>query len=92
LFYRDGRDVVCKNELPIYFEDEKRDVSAHVDRLLISDEDIVIIDYKTGEEKSDYKHQMRVYKKGIEMIFPDARVKSILLYLERNRGSKINEV
>lgn len=92
LFYRDGRDVVCKNELPIYFEDEKKDVSAHIDRLLITGEDIVIIDYKTGEEKSDYKHQMRVYKKGIEMIFPGARIKSILLYLERDRGSKITEI
>ncbi len=92
LFYRDGRDVVCKNELPIYYEDEKRDISAHIDRLLIGADDIVIIDYKTGEEKSEYKHQMRVYKKGIEMIFPDARIRSILLYLERDRGSKITEI
>jgi ATP-dependent exoDNAse (exonuclease V) beta subunit len=92
LFYRDGRDVVCKNELPIYFEDEKKDVSAHIDRLLIGTDDIVIIDYKTGEEKSEYKHQLRVYKKGIELMFPDARITSILLYLERDRGSKLQEI
>ncbi len=92
LFYKDGRDVACKNELPIYFEDEEKDVSAHIDRLLITPNNIVIIDYKTGEEKAAYKHQMRVYKNGIEKIFPDARVTCVLLYLERSRGSKIVEV
>jgi exodeoxyribonuclease V beta subunit len=92
LFYKDDRERVCKNELPLYFEDEKKDVSAHIDRLLISPGEIIIIDYKTGEEKASYKHQMRVYKKGIEKIFPDAHVKCMLLYLERTRGSKIVEV
>lgn len=92
LFYRDMRDVVCKNELPIYFEDEKKDVSAHIDRLLIGPGEIVIMDYKTGNEKPEYKHQMRVYKKGIERIYPDRSIRTILVYLEKERGTKIMEV
>ena len=89
LFYKDNRDVKCKNELPIYFEEEKKDVSAHIDRLIIERDKIFIIDYKTGEEKSEYKHQMQVYKKGIQQIYPGVNVKTLLIYLEKERGKKI---
>jgi len=92
IFYRENRDVACRNELAIYFEDEKKDVSGHIDRLLIGVSEITIIDYKTGTDKPEYRHQMRVYKKGIEQIYPGKRVRSILVYLERNRGAKIQEV
>jgi exodeoxyribonuclease V beta subunit len=92
LFYRDNRDIRCKNELPIYFEEEKRDVSAHIDRLLIELDKITIVDYKTGEEKSEYKHQVSVYKRGIQKIYPDKVVKTVLIYLENEHGRKIVEV
>jgi len=92
IFYRENREVACKNELAIYFEDEKKDVSGHIDRLLVTVSEITIIDYKTGTEKPEYRHQMRVYKKGIDQIHPDKRVRSILVYLDREKGSKIQEV
>jgi ATP-dependent exoDNAse (exonuclease V) beta subunit len=92
LFYRDGRDVVCKNELAIYFEDEKKDVAGQVDRLITGADEVVIVDYKTGTEKPEYMHQMRVYKKGIAKIYPGKRIRSMLVYLERDRGSKIVEI
>jgi ATP-dependent exoDNAse (exonuclease V) beta subunit len=92
IFYREGRDVACKNELAIYFEDEKKDVSGQIDRLITSAEEIVIVDYKTGTEKPEYKHQMRVYKKGIEQMNPGKRIRSILVYLEKAQGAKITEV
>ncbi len=92
LFYQDGRDVACKNELAIYFEDEKKDVSGQIDRLINGAEEIVIVDYKTGTEKAEYKRQMRVYKKGIEQMHPGKAVRSILVYLEGTRGSKLKEV
>ena len=92
LFHKDGRDVACKNELPIYFEEEKRDVSAHIDRLIIGSDEIVIADYKTGGEKEEYKQQLRVYKKGIEKIFPDRRIRTLMIYLEKEKGKKIVEV
>ncbi len=92
LFFKDGRTVRCKNELPIYFEEEKRDVSGHIDRLLIEPDRMTIIDYKTGEEKPEYKHQMNIYKKGIQKIYPEATVKTLLVYLERESGRKIVEI
>jgi len=92
LFFKNNREVTCKNELPIYFEEEKRDVSCHIDRLIIEANRIYIIDYKTGEEKPEYKHQMRVYKKGILTIYPGCNVRAYLIYLERERGIKLVEI
>ncbi len=92
LYYKDGRDVACKNELPIYFEEEKRDVSAHIDRLIIGSDEIVITDYKTGGEKEEYKKQLRVYKKGIEKIYPDRPTRTLMVYLEKEKGKKITEI
>ena len=92
LFYKGGRDVACKNELPIYFEEEKRDVSAHIDRLIIGRDEIVIADYKTGGEKGEYKKQLRVYKKGIEKIYPGRSTRTLMVYLEKEKGKKTVEV
>jgi ATP-dependent exoDNAse (exonuclease V) beta subunit len=92
LFFKGNRSVRCKNELPIYFEDEKRDVSGYIDRLIIEGEKTLIIDYKTGEEKPEYKHQMQTYKKGVGKIYPGKLTKTLLVYLERERGKKIVEI
>ncbi|MFN3966450.1 MAG: UvrD-helicase domain-containing protein [Endomicrobiia bacterium] len=88
IFYKDNRNVEFKNELPIYFEDGKKDVSLHIDRVLIEPEKVVVIDYKTGEEKEEYIHQMGVYKKGIEKIYPEKKVTTILVFLEAPTGKK----
>ncbi len=92
LFFKDRRDIRCKNELPIYFEEEKKDVSGQVDRLIIEPDRMTIIDYKTGEKKSEYIHQMRVYKRGMEKIYPGKNMKALLIFLEKERGEKIVEV
>ncbi len=91
LFYKDNREVRCKNELSLYFEEEKRDVSCLIDRLIIEANRVYIIDYKTGEEKPEYKHQMNMYKKGVKTIYPDYTIKAYLVYLERERGNKLVE-
>jgi ATP-dependent exoDNAse (exonuclease V) beta subunit len=92
LFYKNDRDMTCKNELPIYFEEEKRDVSAHIDRLIVGSDEVIIADYKTGGEKEEYKKQLRVYKKGIEKIYPGRRIRTLMVYLEKEKGNKITEV
>jgi len=92
LFFKDNRDIRCKNELPIYFEEEKKDVSGHIDRLIIEPDRMTIIDYKTGEKKPEYAHQMRVYKRGMEKIYPGKSAKCLLVFLDKERGEKIVEV
>lgn len=89
IFYKDNRDLQCKNEAPIYFEDEKRDVSGYIDRLLITPESITIIDYKTGDDKPEYRQQMAVYTKGMQKVYPGRKVTAFLVFLERDQGSRL---
>lgn len=88
-FYRDSRDIQCKTEVPIYFEKEKKDVSGYIDRLLIEPDTITIIDFKTGEDKKEYKHQMQLYAQGIKKIYPGRSVSAYLIFLERKRGERL---
>ncbi len=92
LFFKDGRHVVCKNEVPIYFEDKKRDVSGQIDRLIVSARHITIVDYKTGEEEAKHQQQLRIYKKGIEKIYPGRCIEIMLVYLDKDRGKKITRL
>jgi len=92
LFFKDSQDMRCKNELPIYFEEEKKDVSGYIDRLIIEPDRMMIIDYKTGEQKPEYVHQMRVYKRGMEKIYPGKSLRCLLVFLDKERGKKIVEV
>jgi ATP-dependent exoDNAse (exonuclease V) beta subunit len=92
IFYRDTQNKECKNELDLYYEKEKSDVSAHLDRIIIEPQRITIIDYKIGKEKKEYLGQMRDYKQGISIIFPNREVITYLLFLEKNRGNKLRQV
>ncbi|MEO0096117.1 MAG: UvrD-helicase domain-containing protein [candidate division WOR-3 bacterium] len=92
VFYKDNREIKYKNELPVYFEDGKKDVSIHIDRILIEPDKITIIDFKTGKEKAEYTHQMKVYKKGVEAIYPGYKVNTILVYLENQAGNRLKSI
>lgn len=89
IFYKNGRSAEFKNEIALYFEDEKKDVSVHIDRLIFEPQKVLVVDYKTGSEKKDDKHQIEMYKQGIRLMYPDIGIQSILLYLENNRGNKL---
>lgn len=92
LFFKDGRNVVCENEVSIYFEEKKRDVSGQIDRLIIEARQITIVDYKTGEEEVKHQQQLRIYKTGIERIYPGKRIETMLVYLDKARGKKIVKI
>lgn len=89
IFYKNGRSAEFKNEIALYFEDEKKDVSVHIDRLIFEPQKVLVVDYKTGSEKKDDKHQIEMYKQGVRLMYPDIGIQSILLYLENNRGNKL---
>ncbi|UCC12390.1 MAG: UvrD-helicase domain-containing protein [candidate division WOR-3 bacterium] len=92
IFCKDDRDIDFKNEVPIYFEDKQQDIAGVVDRLLVSRDCVIIVDYKTGEEKPEYNTQMRIYKSGVKKIFPKKDLKAYLVYLESKPGTKLVEL
>ncbi|HED40171.1 MAG TPA: DNA helicase UvrD [Chromatiales bacterium] len=77
------------NEMAIHFSDERGNFAGIIDRLVIKDDVIVIVDYKTHRNinlrnaasyGARYREQMAIYQSGIEKIWPDKRVKKSLLF------------
>ena len=70
--------------------DDKTLISGQIDRLLITNEEILIIDYKTNrpppkEEKdvpSIYRNQLRSYARALVQIYPDRDIKTALLWTD----------
>lgn len=77
------------NEVPIIYHDQGRHVHGIIDRLIIGEECITIVDYKTHRIHSTaqmqalvqhYRAQMLAYQRGIEKAWPAHRVQSQLLF------------
>jgi ATP-dependent exoDNAse (exonuclease V) beta subunit len=70
----------------VYLEKEIVDSGGHtkrIDRLIVKQKEAWIIDYKSNKEnKSIYYDQVIEYMKIIHDIYPDSKVKSILIYLD----------
>ncbi len=85
-------DIDNLNEVPIIYTDQQSGRTVHgiIDRLLIKDDSIIIIDYKTHratnskEIAEQYREQMRYYVEGIRLLWPDRKVSS-WLYFTHNR-------
>lgn len=68
-------------------------ISAQVDRLLVEDERVLIIDYKSNRPPptSDkdvpdiYLKQMRAYAEALRIIYPDKKVEAALLWTDEAR-------
>lgn len=82
------------NEVPLQFKDGGNTVYGIIDRLIIKDKHATIIDYKTHPYINSetiaaiaqrYEQQMRLYYKGVKLLWPDYTVSATLLF------SAINE-
>ncbi|MDV7340511.1 double-strand break repair helicase AddA [Terasakiella sp. A23] len=77
-------------EVPIVGEVAGRVISAQVDRLLVKDDEVVVIDYKTNRPPprtvkkvpTVYINQMKAYKQALELIYPDKPVRCVLLWTD----------
>lgn len=77
-------------EVPIVGEVNGRVISAQVDRLLVRDDEVLVVDYKTNRPPPRtvkkvpqvYLNQMRAYKQALELIYPDRPVRCVLLWTD----------
>lgn len=74
-------------EVPVIGRLNQQQISGQIDRLVIQENTVLIIDYKTNryvpkEVPEAYKMQLNIYKDLIKNIFPDKIVKSYLLWTE----------
>ncbi len=73
-----------------------RVIAGTVDRLLVEDEHVFVIDFKTGrvpaaeaDVPNSHRAQMAAYSEALQVIFPGRRVTASLLY---TAGPKLIEV
>lgn len=73
--------------------DDKTLISGQIDRLLVTDDEILIVDYKTNRPPPDdesgvpvqYRNQLSAYARALEKIYPDRPIRSALLWTNAPR-------
>jgi ATP-dependent helicase/nuclease subunit A len=82
------------SEVPIMAEISGEKVSVKIDKLIIEDDTIKIIDFKTHSadvtQSEQYKNQLNIYKKVVSKIWPDRSIATYLLWVERLELETIN--
>ena len=77
-FYIQDGYVQCEKEFVNFYGDSKR-----IDRIIIKDKEIIIIDYKISKEnENEHKEQIREYMAIVENIYLKKYVKGFILYLD----------
>ena len=79
------------NECPIQYIDDTRLIYGIIDRLIVKQNQVIIVDYKTHQHavknnldiiSQVYQQQMSYYSRGIRELWPDKEVISCLLFTE----------
>ena len=74
-----------KAEVPIMGEVDGKIISGQIDRLIIDDNQVIIVDYKTNKNVPDkvpavYVSQLNAYKKLMHKIYPQKEIKTYILW------------
>lgn len=86
----DNEDIrrwfVLPEEIKVYCEKEIIDAQGlryRVDRVLVSPEEIIVIEFKSGEARSEeHQEQIKNYIKLLEEIYPDRKIEGYLIYID----------
>ncbi|MBE6451192.1 MAG: double-strand break repair helicase AddA [Alphaproteobacteria bacterium] len=85
-------------EVPIAGEIDDKIISAQIDRLVITDNKVIIVDFKTNRPAADnissvpqvYLKQLDIYKQLMEKIYPQKIVETYILWTNTANLMKIN--
>jgi ATP-dependent helicase/nuclease subunit A len=90
--------AASKAEVPITgLIDGAHLVSGQIDRLVVTEKEVLIVDFKTNrpppERAEDvpeaYKRQMALYKRTLSLIYPDKHVRTALIWTD---GARLMEI
>lgn len=89
--------VVSKAEVPIIGEVEGKIISGQVDRLVLLDDEVMIVDYKTNrpaaetlnDVPSSYIKQMKAYQILLAKVYPDKKISTHILWTDTAHLMKI---
>ena len=76
---------------------ENKMISGQVDRLIVEEDKVMIVDYKTNrpaascleDVPSGYLKQMRAYRKIVENIYPEKKIETYILWTNTSQMMKI---
>ena len=85
------REIFSENsaaEVPIMGEVDGKIVSSKIDRLVITDDKVIVVDYKTNRPAASdikdvpnvYIKQLSIYKKLLQKIYPNKEIETYLLW------------
>ncbi|MDH5473573.1 MAG: PD-(D/E)XK nuclease family protein, partial [Gammaproteobacteria bacterium] len=89
IIFKPAAGTKIYNELPIQYRLDKQLVRGVIDRLLVSDDTMLLIDYKTHQQATTdnikelahgYREQMQLYANGIQQIWPEKTLQTALLF------------
>lgn len=70
-------------EVPIMAKIDGKLVSGKIDRLIVSENQVLIIDYKTGKHNAEhYEQQLQLYQKILQQIYPQKSVGYKIIWVE----------
>jgi ATP-dependent helicase/nuclease subunit A len=84
-------------EVPVTGLIDGKALSARIDRLVVTRDEVLILDYKTnrpppedaGSVAQAYRDQLAAYRRAHERIYPDRRVRTLLLWTD---GPRLMEI
>lgn len=85
------KNIFSKNsyaEVPVIGEVNGKIISSKIDRLVVSDDKVIIVDYKTNRPAAKtidevpyiYINQLNTYKELVKRIYPDKQIETFLLW------------
>ena len=82
-------------ELPIIGNIDGKPLSARIDRLLVTESEVWVVDFKTNKTPPDivpvsYTRQLEEYSKLISMKYPDKKVRAAILWVENAQLTEVN--
>jgi ATP-dependent helicase/nuclease subunit A len=93
-YFDPGHYREARNEVPLLYREDGRDVYGVIDRLIIRDDDVVLIDYKTHAHVTpdnmaslarEFSEQMRWYGIGARRLWPAKKLRLLLIFTACNR-------
>jgi ATP-dependent helicase/nuclease subunit A len=96
--FRPARTARACNEVPVLYERDGEPVYGIIDRLVIDQDRVLVIDYKThrvdAEEQIEallehYRSQLRYYRNGVRQLWPAKSVDCALLLTHCNRLTRL---
>ncbi|HDI45724.1 MAG TPA: hypothetical protein ENF60_00115, partial [Candidatus Omnitrophica bacterium] len=76
-FYLDGGRVYQEKEIV-----DSQGLTKRIDRLIIKDNEVWVVEYKTGIPLPEYRDQVKEYMDIIKGIYPGYKVRGYILYLD----------